>query len=268
MHRGSLARLKGDGLGDNDGSAGAISSRAARAGSRTGVRASGASRADISATALTRRTSTASSGRGGSNSAGGARRAAADKVTAIGGNADAIRGAGGVGVVVAASRVVVSDLDILNVHRPRHASGSIVSRLAASPRDSALVVVRVTASPDTQADIHRGLREVGAAVSISIVQGADGCSVNGPDNRILGPVDGVGVDSVLRSGDGELLHPVVGRSVSLAEVISLDIAVVAAQELLLRISIHFQKEKSGRKTHTQSISSRSSDCRTMLLMIP
>ena len=131
---------------------------------------------------------------------------------------------------VGLGRVGVLDLDALDVH----AEGSgIVVGLSTGPVDGSLAVAGVTTGPDTDAKVHGGLREARAALSIGIVESADDVAVDGPDEGLLGPVDGVLVESILRSGNCGPSVTVVSSGVTLSKVVGLNLAVVATKALLL-----------------------------------
>lgn len=143
---------------------------------------------------------------------------------------DALVRTAGVRELVGIGGRVVGDLDRLDVHGER--SLAVVGSTT-SPLDGTLAVARVTTSPDTQTQTHGGLRETRAALSVSVLDSTESLAVNDPADGILGPVDGVGVEVVLRGVDVLPGLTVVGGSVTLAEVVGLDLVRVASNTFLL-----------------------------------
>lgn len=142
---------------------------------------------------------------------------------------DRVGGAGVVGVGVRLGGVGVDNLDVLDVHAE---GSSRVVGLATGPLNGALAVGGVTASPDTDADIHGGLGEASAALGIVVVQGADDVAVDGPLDGLLLPVHLISVEFTLGVGHGGPGITVIGRGITLAEVVGLNCARVAAKSLL------------------------------------
>lgn len=134
-----------------------------------------------------------------------------------------------VGPLVGAGRVVVLDMDGLNVHGEW--SLAVVGS-AASPFNSTFAVARIATSPDANPQVHGSLGEPGAALGLLIRNGTDLVSINQPGDGVLRPVDGVGVHGVDRSVDGRIRLTVVGGGVTLAEVVGLDLVVETAKTLL------------------------------------
>lgn len=145
------------------------------------------------------------------------------------GEFDALPRAAVVGPLVGAGRVVVLDVDGLNVHGER--SLAVVGS-AASPFDSTFAVARIATSPDANPQVHGSLGEPGAALGLLIPNSTDLLTINQPGDGVLLPVDGVGVHSVDRSVDGRIRFAVVGGGVTLAEVVGLDLVVEATKTLL------------------------------------
>jgi len=139
-------------------------------------------------------------------------------------------GAAGVAVVrVGLGGVVVLDSHALDEHGERSLR---VVGLATSPVNGTLAVARVTTSPDTNADIHGGLGEAGAALSIGIVESADIVAVDRPDDVVLGPLHGVGVENIVRGSDSGPSVTVIGGSVTLSKVVGLNLGVVSTKSFL------------------------------------
>jgi hypothetical protein len=166
-------------------------------------------------------------GRGGRG--GGAGRAGSLDESTSTAELDAVGGARVVAVGVRVGRVGVGDLHRLDVH----GEGSLgVVGLATSPLNGALAVVGVTTSPDTDAHTHGGLGVASTALGIGVVESANGGAVNGPDGLVLLPVHRVGVEGVLGVRHTGPSGAVIGGSVTLAEVVGLDLGSVAAKSLL------------------------------------
>jgi len=66
---------------------------------------------------------------------------------------------------------------------------------------------------------------------ISVLELADDGTVNNPLESLGGPVEGVGVEGLLRGFDIVLDHAIVGGGVALAEEVGLDFVVEATEEL-------------------------------------
>lgn len=132
-------------------------------------------------------------------------------------------------VLVGLGRVIV-----LDVHAPDvHGEGALgVVGQTASPLDGTLGVGRITASPDTDSKVHRGLGEPGSALGFVIGKGPDILAINRPCDMILFPFDSVGVEDVLGGLNGMPGRTVVGRGVALAEVVGLDFVVSGTKSLL------------------------------------
>lgn len=122
---------------------------------------------------------------------------------------------------------------VRNTHRlDRHSVGALAKvRHAAGPLDCAVGLARVAAGPDAQAQVHGRLREILAAVGVLVFQRPHDGAVDVPIQLLRRPVDRVVVEGVLRGLDGVVDGARVARRVALAEVVGLDVAVVAAHEL-------------------------------------
>lgn len=103
--------------------------------------------------------------------------------------------------------------------------------LSTSPLDGALGGVGAASNPGTKLDLHGGLGESSAALSIGILQLTNLGVVDKPDNVVLGPLDRVGVDLVLRVGDIVVGTSVVGGSITLTEVVGLHLCLVTTKPL-------------------------------------
>lgn len=139
-----------------------------------------------------------------------------------------------VGVGVRRGGVGVGDLDGLDVHGVRRTA---VVGLAASPLDGALLVIRITTGPDTQSQTHGGLGEASTSLGIVESNGSHDVAVDRPGHLILGPVNRVGVEGVLRSSHGLKGGAVIGRGVTLAEVVGLDLSGVSTEGFLYSIGL-------------------------------
>lgn len=123
----------------------------------------------------------------------------------------------------------VVDAHILDDHS---VGASIVVDHTTSPLDRALLIVRVTSRPDTNADIARRLREgtLGAVLGLIVCQGPEQLAVDPPLNLVLVPVGGVVVEFRVGVVDlEELAVLVVGDT--LAVVVCLDLGGVVADPL-------------------------------------
>lgn len=103
---------------------------------------------------------------------------------------------------------------------------------ATGPLDGALGVAGVAAGPAAKSQAHRSLREASATLGIVVRERTHDRTVNRPGNGILGPVDGVGVESLLRSGNGHVSASVICGGVSFAKVVCLNLSGVTAQYFL------------------------------------
>lgn len=101
----------------------------------------------------------------------------------------------------------------------------------ASPVYSSLAVAWVTSGPDTETDTHRGLWVARTTLSITIVECAYIDTVNDPFEGLWRPVDSVCVVGRLRSSNTVVGSSIVGGSVSLPEVVGLDLCSIGASEL-------------------------------------
>lgn len=148
--------------------------------------------------------------------------------SAVGG-LDAGIGTSFVGVFVGGGRVVVDNLDGLDIHG--EGTSSVVS-FTTSPLNGTLAVVRVTTSPDADLDTHGSLRVILAVQGIGILQSADNLAVQNPLNAAGRPIDSIGVEGLF---GGRHIHgsvAVVRSGVALTEVVGLDIVVISTNLLL------------------------------------
>ena len=105
----------------------------------------------------------------------------------------------------------------------------------ARPLDRAVGFARIATSPDAQAQVHRCLREVIAAVGVSVHQRPDDRAVDVPVQLLRRPVDRVVVEGLLWCLDRVVDSARIARRVALAKVVRLDVAVVTAHEF----PVHF-----------------------------
>ena len=100
-----------------------------------------------------------------------------------------------------AGRIVLR-VDLLD----RHLEGLLAEvGFAASPlHDARVVVLGVAAGPDAEADVHGRLGVVGALEGVGEFELAQLLAVDPPLDAVLGPVDGVVVEVVLRVREGEV----------------------------------------------------------------
>ena len=138
-----------------------------------------------------------------------------------------------VGVLVRGGRVVIDDLDRLDIHR--EGTSGVVS-LASSPPNGTFRIVGVAASPDTDLNTHWGLGVVLAVQGIGVLESAGDLAVQDPLDAVGGPVDGVGVEGLLGGSHVDSGGAVVGSCIAFAEVVSLDRRVVSADLFLFRVS--------------------------------
>lgn len=140
---------------------------------------------------------------------------------------------------------------VLDTHRLHvHVEGSsAVVGQTTGPLNGALAVVRVTTSPDTKSQTHGGLREARAALGIVVVEGTNDIAVNQPLDHVLVPVDGVGVEGILETRHRHVADTVIGRGITLTEVVGLDLSVVATKGFLYagndHVSHHQASGESG-----------------------
>lgn len=123
---------------------------------------------------------------------------------------------------------VVSDSESLVVSN----EGSLAEvGSATSPFSSTLRRVGATTAPSSELDLHGSLGESSAALSIGVLQLTNLVAIDVPANVVLGPVEGVGVVVVLGVRDRVVSTTVVGRGISLSEVITLHLSLVASNPL-------------------------------------
>lgn len=131
---------------------------------------------------------------------------------------DALPGTARAGVGVLLAGGVVGDDGRLELHDVR--TGGIVCA-SAGPGYGAGGVRRVAGAPGADLDAHGRLGEL--AICAGGKQGADDLAVDGPDDLVSVPVDGVGVEGALAGGDGRVAAAIIGTGVALAEVICLHV---------------------------------------------
>lgn len=134
-----------------------------------------------------------------------------------------------VGIVVRGSRVIVDDVDRLDVHGE---GDIVVIRLTTSPLDCSLAVRRIASGPDAQLHNHRRLREVLPIDGIRILECAHGGPVDVPGDGRSGPDHFVRVEFILGSADGLPDGAVVGCRVSFAKVVGFDLGGVGSSAFL------------------------------------
>jgi hypothetical protein len=188
---------------------------------------------------------------------GGSSRGALDRRRGLGGSGTAVAASGGgllaviaiahdnlnglprarvvaidvLGDVVGGGRVaagVVGDLDAL-VDGVKGSLGEVGE--TAGPLDGALGSGAAAGAPGADLDLHGGLGEAGAALGLLVLDGADDGAVNDPLDALGGPVDGVGVVHLGGRLDVVEAAAVVGGGVTLAEVVGLDLVVLATEPL-------------------------------------
>lgn len=103
--------------------------------------------------------------------------------------------------------------------------------LATSPLDGTLRSIGTTSNPSTKLDLHGGLGESSASLSIGILQLANLIVIDKPADVVLSPVDRVLVDVVLGVGNIVVGTTVIGGSITLAEVVGLDLSLVTTKPL-------------------------------------
>ena len=101
----------------------------------------------------------------------------------------------------------------------------------ACPLDRAVGEARVAAGPDAQPQVHGRLWEILAPVRVGVHECPDERAVDVPLQLLGRPVDGVVVESLLRRLDRVVDRTRGARDFALAEVVRLDVAVIAAHEL-------------------------------------
>ncbi len=182
-------------------------------------------------------------GLGGLGGAGDARGAAGVIVAAAADNLDALPGAGVVRVDVlldtaAGGRVlagIVDDLDALVVGE----EGSLgVVGVAAGPLDSALRSILAAGDPGSELDLHGRLgKGSGTTLGVGGRQLANLLAVDEPPNALRRPLDGVSVNLASGVADAVEGTTVVAAGITLAEVVGLNLGVVAANPLPVDLNI-------------------------------
>lgn len=182
----------------------------------------------------------AQSGGSGSGSAGLGRSLGGGLVIAGGGagdDLDALPGAALVGVLVlggvlgagntvATHEVLDADALVVAVERTLVEVGE-----TAGPLDGALGGVLATGNPGAELDLHGGLGIAAAALLAVVLESADDGAVDDPVELGRSPLDGVRVPLVLGVADGREATTVVSLGAALAEVVGLNLLVVAADPL-------------------------------------
>lgn len=121
----------------------------------------------------------------------------------------------------------------LDVHGVR--SRAVVGQ-ATGPFDGTLWVAGVAACPGAESQAHRSLREPSATLGIVVCKRTHDGAVNRPGNRLRCPVDGVGVESVLRIGNGHIGASVICCCIAFTEVVGLNLGGITAQYFLQVLS--------------------------------
>ena len=98
------------------------------------------------------------------------------------------------------------------------------------PFNCAVGVGGVSTGPDTDSNVHGGLREVLSVIRIFVMEGADEVPVNVPFDLLSCPERGVVVEVLLRLIDRIVDSTVVGRSVALSKVVGFSVGIVDAHE--------------------------------------
>lgn len=124
------------------------------------------------------------------------------------------------------------------MHAPDiHGEGAVaVVGHTTSPLDGALGVGGITTGPDTNAQVHGALGETGATLGFVVGDGADVLAIDRPCDVVFLPVDAVGVEGVHGGLNGLPGLTIVRGGIALAEVIGLDLVVVATDTLLGDVS--------------------------------
>lgn len=104
---------------------------------------------------------------------------------------------------------------------------------AASPLTSALRRVLATSAPGSELDLHGSLGELVA--DSGGIEHSDALAVDHPVDLLGSPLDGVRVEGTSGITNGVVLAAVVGGSVSLAEVVGLDLGVVGADKFPINL---------------------------------
>lgn len=119
----------------------------------------------------------------------------------------------------------------------------------AGPLNGALGGVLATGNPGAELDLHGGLGEGAAALLAVVLESADDSTVDDPVELGRGPLDGVGVELVLGVSDGRETTAVVGLGATLAEVVGLNLGVVAADPLPIDlVEVIGLKDEAGDNT--------------------
>lgn len=123
--------------------------------------------------------------------------------------------------VLGASRVVldVNRLDVVAVRTSR-----VVSE-ATSPLNSTRSIAGIAASPRTKSNLHGRLWVV---ASTRVGEGSNCSSVNVPNDSVTGPVNSVSMHGSLRTADRVESTTVISSSITLGEVVGLDLRSVTS----------------------------------------
>ena len=156
---------------------------------------------------------------------------------------DALPAPGRITVFVLGPSARVRDTNRLDCHGER---GLAVVCHTARPFNCPVRKARVTTSPDTQAQGHRGLWEIFAPVRVGVHQCADYVAVDVPIQLLSRPVESVIVECVLWCLNWIVDRAVIARRVSLAEIVRLYIAVVPTHELPVHLVEIVGLEHHGR----------------------
>ena len=113
---------------------------------------------------------------------------------------DALQGPRLVRILVLLRRVVVPDLDTLDIHAIRLWWRQ--RRVSTSPRDGSRMSIRIATAPKAQAHFHGSLWVLfTVSIGISGSEGTYDVVVDRPYQLLCGPVNGIGMESCLRSCD-------------------------------------------------------------------
>lgn len=135
-----------------------------------------------------------------------------------------------IGVGIRLGRVVVDNLDRFHIH----GEGTvIIISLPTGPFNGTLLVVGVTASPDTDLDPRGGLGVIFTVKRIGVVEGSDNASIDEPFGFTRSPIDRIGVECLFRRRDGHCGSTIIRSGVTLAEVVGLDLVIIGTDLFLL-----------------------------------
>ena len=105
-----------------------------------------------------------------------------------------------------------------------------------SPLNSAIVVIWISACPDTHTDGHGGLGEVVASIGSSVWESPHQCAINVPLDLCRGPMYSV----VVEVGSGISTSGIVDRSVkgsrvALSKVVGLSVCAISAHKFPINL---------------------------------